>query len=82
MDLQSISQLLLTLARTSEYFVGIIVILVGASTFAVVVGSMASLLGKLDIRASAFKERMEDLDDFMHHENLPLDLRSFAHPLQ
>jgi len=22
-----------------------------------------------------FKERMEDLDDFMHQENLPLDLR-------
>eukprot|EP00961_Rhodomonas_salina_P073383 986251-Rhodomonas_salina.1 len=36
---------------------------------------MAALLGKLDIRATAFKERMEDLDDFMHQENLPLDLR-------
>lgn len=36
---------------------------------------MAALLGKMDMRATAFKERMEDLDDFMHQENLPLDLR-------
>lgn len=48
---------------------------VGASTFAVVIGNMAALLGKMDVRASNFKERMEDLDDFMHQENLPLDLR-------
>lgn len=65
----------ITMRTTPELIFGIIMMALGASTFAVVVGNMAALLGKLDIRATAFKERMEDLDDFMHQENLPLDLR-------
>jgi len=65
----------ITMRTTPELIFGIVMMALGASTFAVVVGNMAALLGKLDIRATAFKERMEDLDDFMHQENLPLDLR-------
>ena len=33
--------------------------------FAVTVGNMAALIGKLDVRAADFKEKMDDLDDFM-----------------
>jgi hypothetical protein len=65
----------IVMVTAPEYGVGIVVILVGASTFAVVVGNMAALLGKRDMRAMQFKEQMEDLDEFMHQENLPLDLR-------
>ena len=32
----------------------------------VIVGNMAALIGKLDIRKQDFKEQMDDLDDFMH----------------
>lgn len=60
---------------TPELIFGICMMALGASGFAVVVGNMAALLGKMDLRATAFKERMEDFDDFMHQENLPLDLR-------
>jgi len=65
----------ITMQTTPELCFGIFMMALGASTFAVVVGNMAALLGKMDMRATAFKERMEDLDDFMHQENLPLDLR-------
>lgn len=65
----------ITMKTTPELIFAIMMMAVGASTFAVVIGNMAALIGKMDIRASAFKERMEDLDDFMHQENLPLDLR-------
>jgi hypothetical protein len=63
------------MVTTTELVYAIIMMSLGATTFAVMVGQMAALLSKLDIRATAFKERMEDLDDFMHQENLPLDLR-------
>ena len=65
----------ITMRTAPELIFGITMMAAGASTFAVVVGNMAALLGKLDVRARVFKEHMEDLDDFMHQENLPLDLR-------
>jgi hypothetical protein len=65
----------ITMRTSPELIFGITMMAAGASTFAVVVGNMAAVLGKLDVRARIFKEHMEDLDDFMHQENLPLDLR-------
>lgn len=51
---------------TGEMIYIIIVIILGASGFGVVVGSMSSLLGRLDLRAAEFKERMSEVEDFMH----------------
>jgi len=64
-----------TVTTTSEIVYGITTIILGASGFGVVVGSMSALLGRLDLRVAEFKDRMTDLEDFMHHENIPLELR-------
>jgi hypothetical protein len=53
---------------SSEMIYMIMVIILGASGFGVVVGSMSSLLGRLDLRAAEFKNNMVEVEDFMHKE--------------
>lgn len=53
---------------SSEMIYLIMVIILGASGFGVVVGSMSSLLGRLDLRAADFKNNMAEVEDFMHKE--------------
>eukprot|EP00960_Hanusia_phi_P038662 753536-Hanusia_phi.AAC.8 len=65
----------ITMRTTPELVYCILMMAIGASTFAVIVGSIESVLGKMDFRGQSFREQMEILDDFMHQENLPLDLR-------
>ena len=45
----------ITMRTSPELIFGIIMMALGASTFAVIVGNMAALLGKMDLRATAFK---------------------------
>ena len=60
-----------TMATSAEVMFAIAKMALGASTFAVVVGNLAELLNKHDVREKLFKQRMEDLDDFMHQVLLP-----------
>uniref|UniRef100_A0A7S4NRA4 Cyclic nucleotide-binding domain-containing protein n=1 Tax=Guillardia theta TaxID=55529 RepID=A0A7S4NRA4_GUITH len=65
----------LTMKNIYEMFLGIAVMSVGTTAFAIVVGNMTDLIGNLDVRALELKDKMDELDDFMHQENLPINLR-------
>eukprot|EP00960_Hanusia_phi_P016168 476435-Hanusia_phi.AAC.4 len=65
----------ITMKNIYEMFLGIAVMSVGTTAFAIVVGNMTDLIGNLDVRAVELKDKMDELDDFMHQENLPINLR-------
>ena len=65
----------ITMLTMPEVMLSWFMITIGASTFAMVVGTISQLLGQLNSKEQKIREFMEELDDFMHQENLPLDVR-------
>lgn len=59
----------------SEKAYAVFAMLLGATVFGYIVGSMASLVGKFDGGAARYKERMDELRDYMEE-------RSFTKPLR
>lgn len=49
--------------------------LAGSLTFAYFVGNITQLIANIDATQSAYKEKLEQVEEYMRYQNLPLDLR-------
>jgi len=68
-----------------EYAFTILVMFMGGVTFSYVVGNMARMVGRINMRAVRFKEKAQDWEDFFYREGLPAelcsDIRSYSSSL-
>eukprot|EP01029_Cantina_marsupialis_P023538 TRINITY_DN5898_c0_g1_i3.p1 TRINITY_DN5898_c0_g1~~TRINITY_DN5898_c0_g1_i3.p1 ORF type:complete len:906 (+),score=275.51 TRINITY_DN5898_c0_g1_i3:605-3322(+) len=62
--------------KNSEYFACIIGVLIGATTFGYIVGSMASLVGKLHETSARMTERLSFIKEYMRERRLSPDLQN------
>jgi hypothetical protein len=60
--------------RNTEYILSIVVILLGASTYAFMIGNIASLISKLDSAKISFWNRIEAANKYLRYKKVPEDL--------
>ena len=60
---------------TPEKFFVIASQLVGSLTFAYFVGNITQLVANIDATQSLYKEKLEQVEEYMRYQNLPIDLR-------
>lgn len=60
--------------RDIEYMATIIIMIVGASTYAFIIGNIASLFSNLDSAKIAHKNKIESLTQFLAYHNVPKPL--------
>ncbi|MHC4872245.1 MAG: ion transporter [Planctomycetota bacterium] len=58
-------------ARFSEYILAMIVMLLGASMYAFIIGNVASLLSNLDSAKAAYWHRMEAVAEYLRYRHVP-----------
>ncbi len=59
---------------TIEYVYAIVVMVVGASMYALIIGSVASLVSSIDSSKAAFWNRVEGVNQYLRGRDLPQDL--------
>lgn len=66
---------------TVERLYSIFVQMIGVSFFGFIVANMSSLLDSIDARATAFRNKVSEVQEYMHDRKLPMDLqrRILAH---
>ena len=64
----------ITAARTSEYVVSMVVMLLGASMYAFIIGNVASLLSNLDSAKADYWIRMETVTEYLRYRRVPQHL--------
>lgn len=62
--------------RTTEYVIGICIMLLGASMYAFIIGTLASLFSNLDSTKAAFWNRIEAVIQYLRYRNTPHELNS------
>jgi len=60
--------------RDFEYVFSILIMLMGASTYAFIIGNIASLASNLDAARAAFFNRIEAISQYLHSRQVPLQL--------
>ena len=60
--------------RDFEYVFSILVMLMGASTYAFIIGNIASLASNLDASRASFFNRIEAVSQYLHSRQVPLKL--------
>jgi voltage-gated potassium channel len=60
--------------RDFEYVFSILIMLIGASTYAFIIGNIASLASNLDAARVAFFNRIEAISQYLHSRHVPLKL--------
>jgi hypothetical protein len=58
-------------ARTSEYIIAMIVMLLGASMYAYIIGNVASLFSNLDAARAQYRNRVEGVTQYLHQRQVP-----------
>lgn len=66
----------ITPARTTEYLVAVLVMLMGASLYAFLIGTVASLLSNLNAPRSQHRERIQAVTRYLHGRGVPPELNS------
>jgi hypothetical protein len=66
----------ITPSRSVEYILTMIVMLLGASMYAFIIGQIASLLSKLDSVKASHLNRVEAVTQYLRQRNVPNDLKS------
>jgi len=64
----------ITPGRDIEYFLTIIVILVGASTYAFMIGNIASLISKIDSSKTNYWSRIDSANQYLRYKQIPDEL--------
>ena len=64
----------ITPARTAEYIVSMVVMLLGASMYAFIIGNVASLLSNLDSAKADYWNRMEAVAEYLRYRRVPTRL--------
>ncbi len=65
----------ITPARSVEYILTMVVMLLGASLYAFIIGQIASLFSKLDSVKADHLKRFESVTQYLRHRNVPNDLK-------
>ena len=65
-----------TPARTAEYLVAMLVMLLGASLYAFIVGSIASLLSSLNVEKNRHRDRMQSLSYYLQQRGVSPELNN------
>jgi hypothetical protein len=60
--------------RDFEYVFSILIMLIGASTYAFIIGNIASLASNLDAARASFFNRIEAISQYLHSRHVPLKL--------
>ena len=66
----------ITPSRTTEYLVAMLVMLLGASLYAFLVGSIASLLSSLNVERNRHRDRVQNLSYYLQQRGVPADLNN------
>jgi hypothetical protein len=61
----------ITPGRTAEYLVASLVMLMGASLYAFLIGSVASLLSNLNVAKSRHRERIQSVTQYLYSRSVP-----------
>ena len=64
----------ITPGRTIEYVMAMIVMALGASTYAFIIGSVASLFSNIDAAKAAYWNRVEAISSYLNHREVPTGL--------
>jgi hypothetical protein len=64
----------ITPARTVEYIFSAVIMLMGASLYAFIIGSIASLLSSIQAARNSHQERMDSVTDFLRRRHVPAEL--------
>lgn len=64
----------ITPSRTPEYLVAMVVMLLGASLYAFIVGSIASVLSGMNAERTRYRDRMQALMVYLQQRNVPPEL--------
>jgi hypothetical protein len=64
------------LSRAAEYSIAIFVMLLGASMYAFIIGTLASLFSNLDSTKAAYWNRIEALMQYLRYRHVPYELNS------
>jgi hypothetical protein len=65
--------------RTSEYLLGSIIMLLGASLYAFIIGGVASLLGNLQAARNSYREQIESVEQYLRSRRVPPHLGTRVH---
>jgi Ion transport protein/Cyclic nucleotide-binding domain len=65
--------------RTAEYLVAIVVMLMGASLYAFIIGGVASLLSNLHAAKNGHWEHMESVEQYLRARRIPVHLTNRVH---
>ena len=66
----------ITPGRTAEYLVASAVMLMGASLYAFLIGSVASLLSNLNVAKSRHRERIQSVTQYLYNRSVPHQLNT------
>ena len=66
----------ITPSRTAEYSLSIVVMLLGASMYAFIIGTLASLFSNLDSAKSMHVNRVESVSQYLRYRHVPSKLNS------
>ena len=66
----------ITPKRTAEYLVAMIVMLLGASLYAFIIGSIASLLSSLNIEKTRHRDKVQNLSYYLQQRGASIDLNN------
>jgi ion transport protein/cyclic nucleotide-binding protein len=64
----------ITPSRNIEYIITMIVMMLGASMYAFIIGNIASLVSKLDAAKASFWSRIESINQFLRSRQVPASL--------
>jgi len=64
----------ITPARTSEYILAVIIMMIGSSLYAFIIGSVASLLNGIQAAKNRHWERIESVTEFLRGHQVPHDI--------
>ena len=65
--------------RTSEYLLASLIMLMGASLYAFIIGGVASLLGNLQAARNSYQEHMESVEQYLRARRIPPHLGTRVH---
>lgn len=65
--------------RTVEYLLGILIMLMGASLYAFVIGGVASLLSNLQAAKNSYREHIESVETYLRARRVPHHLSTQVH---
>jgi len=59
----------------NERILALIALMIGNAIFAAIIGTMASLFNKEDVKETLYQSRLQEINGFMKHHRLPPELR-------